>query len=144
MKEEKIPMMSFGEAVATCWKKYFCFKGRARRSEYWWFSLFCLIPYALFCLTLIAEEKNTVPTFGILCILWSIVIFIPSLAVQVRRLHDGGYPGWIILLELIPYLGGLVGLFVFGVTLCDSDHKENKYGPSPKYRRVDEETEGIA
>ena len=142
MKEEKIPMMSFGEAVATCWKKYFCFKGRARRSEYWWFSLFCVIPYALLSMLVLADEDGIAAP--VLILLWSVVIFIPSLAAQVRRLHDRGKSGWIVILEFIPYLGWLVGLFVFGVTLCDSDRKENKYGPSPKYRRVDEETEGIA
>ena len=78
----------------------------------------------------------------VLILLWSAAVLIPLLAAQVRRLHDRGYPGWIVILGFIPYLGWLAGLFILVVSLCDSDRKENKYGPSPKYRMIDEETEG--
>ena len=44
MEKKTLPMMSFGKAVATCLKKYANFKGRARRSEYWWFWLLTYIP----------------------------------------------------------------------------------------------------
>jgi uncharacterized membrane protein YhaH (DUF805 family) len=66
---------------------------------------------------------------GILGGLYMLAVFIPSLAVTVRRLHDSGNSGWFILFELIPYVGGIV-LFVF--TLLDSQSGSNKWGPNPK------------
>ena len=44
MEKNALPMMSFSQSVATCFKKYVCFKGRARRSEYWWFWI---LPYVV-------------------------------------------------------------------------------------------------
>ena len=44
MEKKALPMMSFVESVTTCFKKYVTFKGRARRSEYWWFAILNYIP----------------------------------------------------------------------------------------------------
>ena len=48
------PMMSFGESVKTCFQKYVTFKGRARRSEYWWF---CLLNLIVSIVTLVLDYK---------------------------------------------------------------------------------------
>ena len=66
--------------------------------------------------------------FGIQSI-YALIVFVPTLAVTVRRLHDAGQSGWMYLLVLIPLVGGIV-LFVF--TVLDSQFGANKWGPNPK------------
>lgn len=111
--------------------KYAVFSGRARRSEYWFFVLFtCLIAIALAALGFyVAKAAGGPPTLAeYLVDFFSLVIFIPSLSVSVRRLHDIGMSGWWVLLNLIP-LGSLVLLVLF----CqDSQSGDNAYGPNPK------------
>ena len=111
--------------------KYAVFSGRARRSEYWYFVLFsCLIAFVLLALGLsVAKAANGPPTLaGYLVDLFSLLVFLPSLAVSVRRLHDIGMNGWWVLLNLVP-LGGLVLIYFF----CqDSQSGPNVYGPNPK------------
>lgn len=125
------PMMSFGESVKTCFQKYVTFKGRARRSEYWWFWLLNLI---VSIVTLVLDYKldmiNIEFGIGALSGLYTLIVFLPSLAVSVRRLHDTGHSGWYYLLTFIPILGALFLLYFFA---SDSAPEENRYGKSPKY-----------
>ena len=118
--------MSFQEAVSTVLtKKYADFSGRARRSEYWWFVL----AYALVVLVvdvLAIASGSHLFTFLLLAVI--LAVFLPSLAVTVRRLHDTNRSGWWVLLGFIP-LGGFVILYF---TILDSDAGTNQYGPSPK------------
>ena len=103
---------------------YANFEGRARRSEYWYFTLFSMM---LFILLMIVMYM--IPTIGtILIVLAGLGLIIPSIAVTVRRLHDIGKSGWWYLLAFVP-LGGIV-LFVFSV--MDSQPGSNEYGPNPK------------
>ena len=89
--------MNFGEAIKSVFSNYANFKGRARRSEYWYFVLFnILVSLVLSGLTLISPKLN------ILNSIYSLVVFIPGLAVAVRRLHDIGKSGWTYLIVLIP------------------------------------------
>ncbi|OGI65494.1 hypothetical protein A3A95_03190 [Candidatus Nomurabacteria bacterium RIFCSPLOWO2_01_FULL_39_18] len=137
-------------------KKYAVFKGRAGRREYWMFVLVSLIVSivlsildGIFGLKL---DKDT----GVLSSLYSLAVFLPTLGVSIRRLHDTNHSGWWI---LAPSIAGLitVGLFflsifqnnyvpliiggivtlILGVALViffvlDSNPGENKYGPNPK------------
>ena len=111
-------------------KQYADFKGRAQRIEFWMFSLF----YTLILSLLIFLVSNSPSSSGdtirstlfFLCIL---IHIIPSIAVTVRRLHDIGMNGWMILIGLIPIIGS-IWLFVLMVT--DSNPGENEYGPNPK------------
>ena len=81
--------MEFKESIATCFGKYADFKGRATRSEYWWFWLFsALVTYAGF---LIDETLGTLIQLGLL---------LPSIAVGVRRMHDMGNSGWFLLIPI--------------------------------------------
>lgn len=125
------PMMSFGESVKTCFQKYVTFKGRARRSEYWWFWLLNLI---VSIVTLVLDYKldmiNIELCLGALSGLYTLIVFLPRLAVSVRRLHDTGHSGWYYLLTFIPILGALFLLYFF---VSDSAPEENRYGKSPKY-----------
>lgn len=111
-------------------KKYAVFNGRARRKEYWFFVLFnFLVAVALGIVDSLAGSYNPEVGMGLLGTVYALAVFIPSIAVFVRRLHDTGRSGWWILIAFIPLIGALV-LLVF--MLLDSEDKENKYGPSPK------------
>ena len=102
--------MGFGEAIATCFRKYADFKGRARRPEYWWWYLFFTL--VLFGLSIIDLVIAAVGGPGILSLLGYLALLLPWLAVGVRRLHDTDRSGWMFLLLLIPLVGGII-LIVF-------------------------------
>jgi uncharacterized membrane protein YhaH (DUF805 family) len=105
-------------------KKYAKFDGRARRKEYWMFVLFnVLIAFGLGII------EALIGTGGFLGAVYALAVFIPNLAVAVRRLHDTGRSGWFLLIGLIPLVGVIV-LIVFFVQ--DSQPGSNKWGPSPK------------
>jgi uncharacterized membrane protein YhaH (DUF805 family) len=102
--------------------KYAVFSGRARRSEYWYFVLFnALITPVIYLIS--------IPLLGIPAILYSLAVFIPAMAVGVRRLHDTGRSGWNLLLALIPLIGAIILLVYF---FQDSAVGENKYGVNTK------------
>lgn len=127
------PMMSFGEAVKTCINKYATFRGRARRSEYWWFYLACFIlsiaGSILAAFLAFAGVDYELANNGI-SLLILLAVFLPSLSVGVRRLHDIGRSGWWLLLGFIPFVGAIVLIVWF----CqDSKLEANEYGESPKY-----------
>lgn len=110
--------MSFGDSISTCFNKYAEFVGRARRSEYWWFVLFGLI------VSIVLSPLSTS-----LSLLASLALFVPSLAVAVRRLHDTGRSGWYLLISLIPLVGTII-LIVWLAT--EGSPQPNQYGESPK------------
>jgi uncharacterized membrane protein YhaH (DUF805 family) len=83
--------MNFNEAVKTVFNKYAVFNGRARRSEYWWYTLFIILAGAV--LGIFPDIVGNI---------FSLATFLPSLAVMVRRLHDTGKSGWYALLLYIP------------------------------------------
>ena len=105
-------------------KKYAVFQGRARRKEYW---MFTLVNFIIACV--LSLLTRFIGIFGILSFVYSLAILIPSIAVCVRRLHDIGKSGWWFLLILIPLVGSIILL----VWYCmDSQEGENAYGPCPK------------
>jgi len=110
-------------------KKYGDFNGRARRSEYWVFATInIVISYGLLFIDMAILGTNY-SGFGILSSVYSLAIFLPGLAVSVRRLHDTGRSGLWLLILLIPLVGVIV-ILVFMVT--DSQPGPNQYGPYPK------------
>ncbi|MNJ56322.1 Inner membrane protein YhaH [compost metagenome] len=105
-------------------KNYVGFEGRARRTEYWMFILFNFIVSIVLSIV-----GALVGLDSILAYVYAAAVLLPSLAVAVRRLHDTGRSGWMILLSLIPFIGSII-LIVF---MCqDSEPGENQYGPNPK------------
>lgn len=114
-------IMSFTDAVKSCFSQYAEFNGRARRSEYWFWYLFSAIVGSV--VSIIA--KNTSDLVSLV----PLVILVPSLAVEFRRLHDTGRSGAFVLLNFIPLIGQII-LIIFCVQ--DSQPGENKYGPNPK------------
>jgi uncharacterized membrane protein YhaH (DUF805 family) len=115
--------MGFADAIRSVFSKYVVFSGRARRSEFWWFFLFAVIVY------IVVGIIDAVIGSSILGLIVSLALLLPSLAVNVRRLHDTGRSGWWILIGLIPIIGFIV-LLVFECQ--DSQPGTNAYGPSPK------------
>lgn len=107
----------------ACFRKYATFTGRAQRAEYWYFALFNSIIY------LILFFISSAYLIQILCIVFYLAMMIPGLAVAVRRLHDVGKGGWMILISLIPLIGS-IWLLILMVT--DSNPGNNQYGPNPK------------
>jgi uncharacterized membrane protein YhaH (DUF805 family) len=107
-------------------KNYVGFSGRARRTEYWMYTLVStIITLLLYVLAVVTRSS----LFFVLVVLYGLALLLPSLAVLVRRLHDIGMSGWWILIALVPFVGGIV-LFVF--TLLPGNRGPNKYGDDPK------------
>jgi len=103
-------------------KKYADFSGRARRKEYWMFYLMYIV---LFIVVNIIDSMIGAPLFTLVFVFG---LFVPSLAVLVRRLHDTGRSGWMMLISLIPLVGGFIVLYF----LVQDSQEENKFGPNPK------------
>jgi len=105
------------EQCIGCIKKYAVFSGRARRQEFW---IFFLASFVVGCVV------GWIPVIGWLI---SLALFVPSLAVSARRLHDTDRSALLLLLGFIP-LAGLIILIVFWVQ--EGTAGQNKYGPDPK------------
>lgn len=112
------PVAGFGKAISTCFRKYVTFSSRANRPEFWWFTLFVVLGA---CLTTTLDGAVFRPDeyleFGIrfglytywpLNSLFTLAIFLPGLAVSVRRLHDTDRSGWWVLLHFIPLVGTII------------------------------------
>lgn len=110
-------------------KKYADFSGRARRKEYWVFTLFSVTFSLLLGFADVALGFSRDGGTGPLGAVYSLAVLIPSLAVTVRRLHDTGRSGWWILIGLIPCVGFII-LIIFMVQ--DSQPGPNEYGSNPK------------
>lgn len=122
-------------------RRYADFSGRSRRMEYWMFRLF---EFGVFMVGLIAMSilaatagsaagetaGSIVGSIGVLgLVMFALFSFIPGLAVTVRRLHDTDKSGWMILIGLIPLIGGIL-LLIF--LFSDGTRGANKYGADPK------------
>jgi len=141
-------MLAPVEAVATCFRKYAVFSGRAKRSEYWWFFAFTIvgiygaimIDVAVLGLYPLGTPMNWLSVGGA----FTFITLLPILAVGHRRLQDTGLPGWIyFVLTAIAYsqifspspttqgLSLIASLVSIGLCLRNSQPGPNKYGPNP-------------
>ncbi len=127
--------MTFTQSIRSVISQYAVFAGRASRSEYWYWILGLVLVSIVLS---IVEGALVAPLLGFepfaeeagqpLNWLFSLIIFIPTLAVAARRLHDMGRSGWWLLIQIIPIVGALVLLWWL---TRPSDAGENAYGAAP-------------
>lgn len=111
-------------------KQYADFSGRARRTEYWMFALFNI--FAIIATMILDNLFGTTvgeELYGLFYFIYVLAIFVPGLAVTVRRLHDVGKSGWMYLIVLIPIIGAI---WILVLLVTDSTPGANQYGPNPK------------
>ena len=114
----------------TVLKKFLKFSGRSRMSEFW---IFTLINFVFMILAIILDNLTgilfrSIP-FGAFFIIYTLLVFLPSLALLVRRMHDVGKNGWYVLLTFIPLIGTV---WLLALCITEGNPGENKYGPNPK------------
>lgn len=115
--------LSFAAAVARCFRNYANFKGRAGRSEFWWFALFYVVTVVGF----MALDLSITDSVTFSAVVW-LALVLPYLAVLARRLHDTTKSGWSILVQIVP----IVGPIMLIVWLASKGHPvPNEWGPPP-------------
>ena len=114
--------MTFQDSITKCFSNFASFKGRASRSEYWWFYLFCIL--INFVVTFTTALSMGVEAANIINLLASLVLLIPQLAGTARRLHDRNRSGWWILIAFT--IIGLIPLFYWLVS--EGSKEANEYG----------------
>ena len=113
--------MGFVESIESAFRKYFVWKGRASRSEFWWFYLFNILGSIV---TILVDLIYGLPVLNTIFILATLF---PNLSVFVRRLHDTGHSGWWywILFTII----GIIPIFYW---ICKAgDDGDNNYASNP-------------
>jgi len=125
--------MGFTDAIKTGFQKYIGFRGRAARSEYWYWVLFVILVQIvawLIDMTLFGFNTTGVNPIGSIL---SLATLLPSLAVSIRRLHDIDRVGWWVLLALIPVIGAIV--LIYWACLRGTVGA-NRFGPDPLAGKV--------
>jgi uncharacterized membrane protein YhaH (DUF805 family) len=125
--------MGFTDAIKTGFQKYIGFSGRAARSEYWYWVLFVILVQIvawLIDMTLFGFNTTGVNPIGALA---SLALFLPGLAVSIRRLHDIDRVGWWVLLAFIPVIGAVV--LIYWACLRGTVGA-NRFGPDPLEGKV--------
>lgn len=110
--------------------KYATFRGRAPRSEYWWFWTFYILTEFVTMIVfgfigyLCGDVAGMMIAGYIGVFLSSLMLFLPMLSVFVRRLHDTNHSGWWYFIAFVPLIGSI---WLLVLLLTDSD-EENEYG----------------
>ena len=118
-------------------RRYAEFSGRSRRKEFWMWVLFTTIVSCVLAALgamgassgLFSSEEELMLYYALTLLPFSLAVFIPNLALVVRRLHDTDRSGWAILFGLIPIVGGLILLFFY---VSEGTNGPNRFGPDPK------------
>ena len=116
-------------------ENYANFNGRARRSEYWYFTLMqflILISFFILGAGIGSIFDNALGGFFVgygVFALYSLATFLPTIAVVVRRLHDVGKSGWFYFIALVPLIGGI---WLLVLLATEGDSGSNDYGSDPK------------
>lgn len=105
-------------------KKYADFSGRARRQEYWMFTLI----QSIIVIALVAVDF-ALGTMPIITLVYTLGTLVPTLAVLVRRLHDLGKSGWWYFISFVPFVGGI---WLLVLTATAGQPAPNEYGADPK------------
>ena len=122
--------MDFQTSVKTCFKKYADFSGRALRSEMWFFALFVTLGCLVATIIDIMILGYSIEVNGPMYLIFSVAVFIPSIAATARRLHDVNRSGWwqLIYFTII----GILLILVWNIT--EGEKKKNIYGPPIKIK----------
>ena len=113
----------------TALQKWADFSSRARRREFWFFSLVYIVIAIVLGFVDGMVGLTLATGIGVLGGLFALAMLIPSISVAVRRLHDTNRSGWWLLIAVIPVIGWLVLLVFY---LLDSQPGDNRFGPNPK------------
>ncbi|MFM7526268.1 MAG: DUF805 domain-containing protein [Actinomycetota bacterium] len=113
--------MSFVAAIQSGFRNYARFRGRASRSEFWWFSLFTLI------------VQLATSGFEVLGGLVSLALLLPGLAVHVRRLHDTDRRGWWVLWPALGFVFALVAFIMFAVSTAFDIVNPDEWDPQTAF-----------
>jgi uncharacterized membrane protein YhaH (DUF805 family) len=117
--------MNFAEAIQSGFRNYVGFSGRAARSEFWFWVLFAVL---VSIATQVLDGIVFGQQFGLLSGIAALAMFLPGLAVSVRRLHDRDKSGWFILLYFIPVVGAIILLIWY---CLPGTVGPNRFGPDP-------------
>jgi uncharacterized membrane protein YhaH (DUF805 family) len=118
--------MTFGQAISSGFQNYVNFTGRAARSQFWYWFLFAVLASIVSALIdhFLFPDSYLSPINSLV----GLALFLPGLAVSVRRLHDTDRTGWWILLVLIPLIGAIILLIWF----CSAGSSgPNRFGADP-------------
>ena len=115
--------MDLQTSVRTCLQKYATFKGRAARSEMWWFFFATTIGIVILTAFDVAVFSGIAEEIGVFATIFSFATMIPSIAVGTRRLHDLDRSGWWQLLWFVPIVGWLVLLYFFVIKGTAGDNR---------------------
>ena len=129
---EAVPPVTFGESISKAIAGITDYNSRSRRSEYWYMALLGFLFSIAFNVLATFLAKITILMYILRAIgaIVSIASLVINLPLAVRRLHDIGKTGWLLLLIFIPLVGAIILLIWF---CTDSQAEANEYGPSPKY-----------
>lgn len=112
-------------------RNYAKFQGRATRPEYWHFLLMTTLVFIILAIfDAMLGRLDARIGMGPLSGTFLVSVLVPSLAVGARRLHDTGRSGWWQLVNLIPYVGGLIAVVLFALR---GQQQANKYGEVPTH-----------
>lgn len=106
-------------------RNYTNFSGRARRKEYWYFLLMQII---LIIIAMVLDTMIFDSDVGLFYLVVALGLFLPGVAVTIRRLHDTNHSGWWFLISLVPLIG--IVLIVFLVR--ETKFETNQWGPPAK------------
>ena len=121
--------MNMKEAVVSVLPNWNNFSGRACRSEFWYFILVVYLIQVIISIIEIATGMVDIESaeMGILSIIFTLLLFVPSLSVTARRLQDRGWSGWWQLL----YLTIVGGLVIVVLNILPAKEDENNWGRNP-------------
>jgi len=123
--------MDFATSIKTCFSKYAVFSGRASRSEFWWFALFGLIGGIVTAVIDVMILGYSTESYGPTNIIFTVITFLPYLAVGARRLHDINRSGWWQLITLTVI--GIILLIIWWATV--GENKKNLHGSPLKLKK---------
>ena len=131
------------KASSSFYSNYLNFSGRATRSEYWWkiFELLgaSVIVYIVYLAGMVLEKNYLLIISLVLLLVLFFGNILGLLSLSIRRLHDTNRSGWWLLLDFVPFFGGII-LFIFYVMPSEGP---NNYGPHPS-TKLDDGTQGVS